>query len=116
MHSSSKNIRLFVILLLIFSVGLSSLYSYEENKDAQKSKKELASKDQKKDRAEEISKPAELEAVVPFFSFDLLKDSYLIIKIDFFEDLITEIYSSEPIYTSKYFKTLFCFVISPNAP
>lgn len=115
MHGSLKNIRLFVILLLILSVAASSLFS-PENSEESKSNTELASGKDAKNNAEEISKPVELEAVVPFFAFDVIKYTYLIFQQNFQNDIKEEVYIGEPQYTSNYFKTLFRFVISPNAP
>lgn len=116
MHRSLKNIRLLLILLLIFSVAGSSLQLFKESKANEKLSKELVSQKEKQEPRQQISQPVELEAVVPFFAFDLLKDSYLISQFDFQDDLEETFYVSEPLYTSKYFKTLFCYVISPNAP
>jgi len=116
MRGSLKNIKIAVVLLLILSVGISALPDFCSPKENLKASKEVTSKETKKDQKENISLPTEMEAVVPFFAFDLLKDSYLISKLDFQINLEEEVYLSEPLYASKYFKTLFCFVISPNAP
>lgn len=115
MHKRLKNIRIAFILLLIFSVGISSLHLIETD-STQKAPKEVAGKKNSTEKQEEISNPAELEAVVPFFAFEIMKDFYLISKLNFQDDSQEEVYTREPLYTSNYFKTLFCFVISPNAP
>lgn len=112
MKKATKNlIRVFTILLLIISVaGTSSFIPAKSDKEP--IKKELAEKKQGK----EISKPASMIAVLPFFQFDLLQDLYLISSLDFVKDLHQKIIITPSEYQSKYFKTLFCFVISPNAP
>lgn len=111
-----KNIQILIVLLLILSVAGSSLWISKHSETDTNVKTEQASKEKQKSSEQKITKPSEFEAVVPFFEFGLIKDSYLISKLDFKEVLKEEVCLSIPIYTSKYFKTLFCFVISPNAP
>lgn len=115
MQVSIKNIKITFILLLILSVIGASLPVYG-SKESAESAKEFSTEKSTGKHSQEISKLTEFEAVVPFFAFDLLKDSYLISNLDFPIELDEEVYISDPLYTSNYFKTLFCFVISPNAP
>src|SRR5690242_12239559 len=110
MSQNSKHIGFYVIALLILSVVMSSfsVYTKTENKKASVEKSSKKTNEQK----ETISKAVELEAVIPFIEFDLIKYSYLISQLSFQEINISEAYVSYLPYTSRYFKTLLCFVIS----
>lgn len=58
-----------------------------------------------------------LEAVIPFASIDLQPQVTVTIPSTVLYFIISEeVTPKVPIYISKYLKTLFLFIISPNAP
>lgn len=112
MRGIGKNIRIISLFLLIFSVAISSLYLVsKDSKEAPK--KEVT---QKKKSEQKVSAAQDFIAVIPFIEFDFVTDLYLILKFDFIEKEEQWITDSELPYIIRYFKTLFCFVISTKAP
>lgn len=119
MRGSVKNIRITLLFLLLLSVGISSLYSVADHAGPrEKAKKEAKGKEKQEDKQEqeEISLSRGFVAVMPFFQLDLIKDLYVVLKFELSENTEKCFESTFAPYTGKYFKTLFCFVISPNAP
>ena len=112
MSSMSKNIRIVSLFLLIFSVAISSLYLVSKN-SKEAPKKEIT---KEKKSEQKVSAAQDFVAVIPFIEFDLVTDLYLILKFDFIEKQEQWITDSELPYIIRYFKTLFCFVISTKAP
>jgi len=116
MKGSFKNIKALALFLLILSVAISSLY-FLNTSSSQKEpiKKEISHKKKSADEAQ-VSSLQSILAVVPFIQFDLVSDLYLVAKFEFAEKKVEFINESELPYIFKYFKTLFCFVISTKAP
>ncbi|MBX9853737.1 MAG: hypothetical protein K2X86_18490 [Cytophagaceae bacterium] len=116
MKGKTKNIlRLLTVLLLILSVAGSSFFIENEQKINEKEKTEAAAREQNKE-ANEIVKPAKFFAIVTVLHFDVAQELYVIFNLNFLENLQEEPFFTEPYSISRYFKNLFCFVISPNAP
>jgi hypothetical protein len=106
--------RIIILSLLLVAVAVASL-SYFSVQGAEKSKKEL-SQSEENPQETTVATYDGLIAVIPFIEFDLIKDLYLLIKFEFVEKPQHYFNNSELPYTIRFFKTLFCFVISPNAP
>jgi hypothetical protein len=116
MKHSTKNIKAIALFLLILSVAISSLYFLSTSSNPKEAIKKEISHKKKAEEEAKVSSLQSIQAVVPFIQFDLVTDLYLVAKFEFAEKKVEFINESELPYIFKYFKTLFCFVISTKAP
>ncbi|MFN6947279.1 MAG: hypothetical protein ACK4ND_20240 [Cytophagaceae bacterium] len=109
--------KIFTICLVIgalmaFSLeGRSILPSFDKTQSTT-----LADSDDNGDTSEERISEASFEAVIPFIQVDLNKGLYLILNKPFVSIPYKTFYSEVSTCFFNYFKILFSYVISPNAP
>lgn len=113
--------RLVAFVAILASILGSALNSHsfgfkEKLIDKAISKKQSPVDKKSKESKETFIENVSFEAVVPFLHLDLSQELYIIFSQTFLHSLFAEILFQEPDYISKYFKNLFLFVISPNAP
>jgi hypothetical protein len=111
-----KSAALFALILGIFLAGQES---YKVKQFAEKYT--LEKKDGKANTAEHpfqasFDQAISLEAIVPFVQVDLIQDFFFLLSPTFSMISLPDAIPMKPVYRSKYFRILFLFVISPNAP
>lgn len=107
-------LKVFLIICSVMTVSLtkaneSGKQSYEApiEKDAEKS-----SDTSKQSYIDNVC----LEAVIPLLTLDLSQDIYIGFKKQVLKIFYVEKEIELPLYLSKYFKNLFLYIISANAP
>lgn len=113
--NKSKNIKLYFSVFLVIASLLTS--SFIKNDEAgTEIKKEISQKEKSSGKQETVSQSNAYEAVLPLISPDFVKTIFLVptrIIFAFYTEIFTEY---KAIYLSKYFITLFSYIIVTNAP
>jgi hypothetical protein len=111
-----KKILKFVsaMALILAVAGTSLLFDHGRMDGHEKIEKPVGQKNNN-GQQEEV-KAADFVAIVSFIHFDLMQELYLIFNLEFDIDLPESNSFLQEIFINRYFKNLFCYVISPNAP
>jgi len=111
-----KSAALFALILGIFLSGQES-YKVKLHSDKHSvEKKNTESANDERPVHASFDKAISLEAIVPFVQVDLIQDFFFLLSPSFSLISLPDRIPQKPAYRSKYFRILFLFVISPNAP
>jgi hypothetical protein len=106
---------LFIVFALLFS-SLGKTYSSERVEKGPAKTMADASSEEEAPGHTAVFDSFSFEAVIPFVQVDLSNDLYLLLEKPFIILSYKPIHFEKISLSGRYFKTLFYYIISPNAP